>query len=143
MPVLNGPPGFILLTLAVGLGAYIRQVYLTAGEIYDKVESGQEPLWPRGATYTEGRLRNLLFVQAALRWVTTMMFIFIAASSFRLVLFAANAIDPIVSDENLKIYDLVLIGYLTVAFLFMWVTHWWSSANEREYHEQMRNTPRR
>lgn len=63
-PVFDGASGVVLLTLSVGLGAYIRQVYIAATDTYDQLDSGGlEPLWPVHAAYTKERLKNLVYVQ--------------------------------------------------------------------------------
>jgi hypothetical protein len=55
-PILNGGPGFVLLTLSVGVGAYMRLVYAGCTEIYDETISGElENLWPSNAQYTKDR----------------------------------------------------------------------------------------
>ena len=136
------------MTLSVGIGAYVRTVYVACGEIYDKIVGGDlVKLWPLEAWYTKSRLSNLRFVQRCLRRATVLMFLFIVATSFRLLVYAALAVPnaiPIpeklhsyVTDIALARVDFCLIAYLTVAFLFMWFTHWLGSKREIQYHRAM------
>lgn len=156
-PILDGAPGFILLTLSVGLAAYIRQVYVATQEVYDKVSSGGlKEFWPLEKQYTQDRLKNLLYVQNRLRAVTFVMFLFICASAVRILFYAIGSLaaahvsggfparvvhrasEWAISDAWLRIWDFGLISYLTVAFFIMWWTHWRSSSNEHQYHVEMR-----
>ena len=124
VPILDGASGIVLLTLSVGLGAYIRQVYVGATDTYDEVNSGEmETLWPIDAAYTRLRLNNLLATQRYLRFVTSMMFFFITLVSLRVLISALNAIFNLVHPAYLCWYDLLLISYLSVAFIIMWRTH--------------------
>lgn len=147
MPILNGEAGFVLLAIVVGLGAYVRQVYVESNEIYDQLKSGElKSRWPLEAKYTQDRLANLKYVQERLIVVTRLMFLFIVLLSLRLV---AHAIDVIpadiagtlnylrVSDSALYYWDLTLLVYLTVAFGMMWWTHHRGSERERSYHREM------
>lgn len=138
-PILDGVSGFVLLTLSVGIGAYIRQVYVGATELYDEINSGQrEQLWPLDRCYTQKRLKNLLYVQKWLRRVTVLMFAFMTLASARLIASAVNAISPLIPDFWLRLYDLFLVVYITTGLLMMWRTHHVGSRRERRYLKQMR-----
>jgi hypothetical protein len=138
-PVFDGASGVVLLTLSVGLGAYIRQVYVGATEVYDELYCGDaERLWPAGAAYTKDRLGNLLYVQYWLRIVTRLMFAFIVGVSIRVLISAVDEITPVAPVWLLRWYDLALISYLTVAFVMMWRTHHVGSAVEHQCLEDMR-----
>jgi hypothetical protein len=146
-PILNGPPGFVLLALAAGLGAYIRQVYVSASETYDKLNSGElKRLWPLDEQYTKERLYNLIYVQDNLIRVTKLMFFFIIVLSLRLVAYAISAFpadtagilnDIRIPDAALYYWDLGLLVYLAIAFSLMWWTHHQGSKKERQYHKAM------
>jgi hypothetical protein len=42
-----------------------------------------------------------------------------------------------ITDFVLARWDFGLMAYLTMAFLFMWYTHWCGSKKEIEYHQIM------
>jgi hypothetical protein len=134
-PILNGAPGFILLALAVALGAYLRTVAVAASDTYDKIITQEKPdlLWPRGTAYTEARLRNLHVVYECLRWVTMFMFAFICAAALRTVFWAMSVIpqySKINSKEGLFLYDLILVSVLAGSFAVMWLIHFLTSRKE-------------
>lgn len=139
-PILNGAPGFILLTLSVGIGAYVRQVYVGASETYDKIiRKKLEAIWPLDKQYTLDRLENIDNALLALRIVTIIMFAFILATSLRLIAYAMTAADmALLSDETLCKWDVVMTVWIGAAFGIMWIAHAVTSAKEREYHRLMR-----
>lgn len=138
-PILDGVSGFVLLTLSVGIGAYVRQVYVEATKIYDDVNSGElRRLWPLDKEYTQKRLKNLRYVQKWLRIATSVMFAFMALASARLIASAINAIVPIIPDIALRVSDLLLVVVITSALLMMWRTHHVGSKKERHYLKKMR-----
>lgn len=140
-PILNGPQGFILLTLSVGLCAYVRQMYVGCADAHDRIVSGDlKKLWPPEAEYTKCHIDNLVFVQKSLRIVTFLMFFLIFLLSLRLLAYAGSAM-PIawlhVSDSVLDYCDFGLISYLAIACCIMWLTYWMDSKKERAIHHRM------
>jgi hypothetical protein len=138
-PILNGAPGFILLAISFAIGAYIRQVYVAASDIYDKIIGKELKLWPRELDFTISREHNLQFVLWALKSITHAMFFFIMMVSARLL---ATAAKPVIgvnwpTDDCLHRVDLFLVAYLTAAFALMWLTHTVGSWKERNYHKAM------
>jgi hypothetical protein len=137
--LLSGAPGFVLLAISFAIGAYIRQVYVAASEVYDKIIGGDLKLWPRTESFTEDRLKNIEFVRFALRWITHGMFLFILLVSVRLLLLAVKPVmkSHWFTDGLFHRVDLFLMGYLTIAFALMWITHAVGSWKELKYHERM------
>lgn len=146
-PVLDGESGFVLLALAVGLGAYIRQVYIDANSTYGQLRSGQlAALWPIEAKDTQDRIANLQYVQDRLILVTRLMFLLIIMLSLRLLESAIRAIPPDkacvlnylrFSDVGLNYWDFFILLFVLVSFAMMWWTHHRSSQKERDYQKAM------
>lgn len=144
-PILNGSPGVILLTLVVALGAYIRQVYVTASDTYDGVINGRQDdpyiLWPLSADYTQARLKNLEYLLEQLRRVTGLLFLFVGLASIRLVAYALDTAwinGPLISNTIFHIWDMALIVFLAFTFVLMWWTYAKSSRKDYAYRKEMR-----
>lgn len=147
MPILHGESAFVFLAIVVGLGAYVRQVYVDSNEIYDQLKSGAlASRWPLEEKFTQDRLANLKYVQTSLIRVTRLMFLLILLLSLRIVAQAINAIPADVawifkcarvSEAVLYYWDLALLVYVSVSFGMMWWTHHRGSERERSYHEAM------
>src|ERR1700743_129130 len=135
-PILNGAAGFVLLSFSIALGAYVRAVYASSTETYDKTITGQlEPLWKVGAVYTTDRLANLQDVQKNLLTVTKVMFVFVFLVSLRMIVFALNAtsLESLRTPNNVLAWaDLFLVLYLAVALLVSYHYHLKGSEKERE-----------
>ena|SRR2546425_11178337 len=137
-PILNGPPGFILLAIVVALGAYLRTVAGAADETYEKTKAS----WPPGQPYTEDRLKNLDNVYTQLKNLTWHIFVFTVVLTVRLALSAVWVIPGVRSktfDWMLYVWDLLTMIALIVGFVLMWYTHLVTSDEDRRCVNAMRN----
>lgn len=147
----------ILLALSTALGAYIRGVYASAADSYDKTavaDTWHGVLWPRDATYTERRLRNLQRVMSHLQAITWAMFAFVFLASLRLIASGLNndacgalsakwfgsvvhILCPAAqSRSNLALADLALGVGLALAFIGSFFAHWVGSRAEKKVRRQ-------
>lgn len=147
-PVLNGAPGFTLLTFVVALAAYLRQVSVNAQDRIEQIETNKHPdVWPvlpSPAEHTLDRLNLLQDTKRHIEWLTRPLFTLIVAVGLRAVLHASSRIPssdsiyPYVqfasawwSAEWLRRIDLVLTVLLSLLVFAMWVMHELGQCKER------------
>jgi hypothetical protein len=139
-PIFSGPPGFALLTLVAGLGAYLPLVQAAARERYSKIGVGELTDWPLDASYTKKRLANLEKLQTNLEYATNFIFVFILAVALRLVAYAASVIPALkgsIRVECLYYWDLAMVAVLAVSLPIMWVIKYRRTKAERESVDEM------
>src|ERR1051325_465572 len=90
-PILNGPPGFVILALSFAVAAYLRQVSATASELSDKIRGGQVwnyPIGPPVPTHTMMKLESLERTHAVLNKTAPFLVWLVIVASLRVVTYS-------------------------------------------------------
>jgi hypothetical protein len=100
-PILDGPPGFVVLALIVALAAYLRAVSTGADELITKIKSEKLDLFPYDGKktleeqqdHTRAKLRLLDNTRVYVAKVTPAMFFLMVFVAFRIFLYALSRVD--------------------------------------------------
>jgi len=132
MPILDGPPVFILLAVVVGLAAYVRQVSLGAQNLIDDIERGASNVYPydptRLAQRTSAKLNLLRSTRKSLKGLTHVLFLFMTFVAVRVFVYARSRmgwtmLSSVFGEVARHWFDLVASIALPLLVIAMWIMH--------------------
>jgi hypothetical protein len=95
-PILNGPPGFVILALVFAVAAYLRQVSASAIELSDKIRGGlvwNYPIAEPLPKHTKLKLESLERTHNTLSSVASPVMVwFVIVAALRVVLYSVLAL---------------------------------------------------
>jgi len=132
MPILDGPPVFILLAVVVGLAAYVRQVSLGAQNLIDDIERAASNIYPydptRLAQRTSAKLNLLRSTRKSLKGLTQVLFLFMTFVAVRVFVYARSRmgwtmLSSVFGEVARHWFDLVASIALPLLVIAMWIMH--------------------
>jgi hypothetical protein len=132
--LLGGPAGLAILTIVVGLSAYLRSVAGTADERIEKIRAGGDDLYPKitaskdGRTAcTEKKLDSLEATFWKLQVVAGFLIVLTFVISVRLFvesLLNVSASSSIFVQFYVRLWDSLILVWLVLATLGLAIMHW-------------------
>jgi hypothetical protein len=135
-PILNGPPGVILLMFIAAMAAYLRLVSSTARDKIENILAGKDVLWPPSDPDTVERLRILDRTRHTVMVVTHVFFALALLAATRLFFVVAYP-DPLTSGL-LWFIDFLLTAVIAASIAAMWVSHTWNRTKDDQLFQRMR-----
>lgn len=121
------PVSLGLLALIIAISLYLRQLATTADEKYDKIRSGQVPMYPLDKEYTKKKLAALNSTQENMHVAAPFM---ISLSVLAAVKFSVDAIASIGFKWQqeyalaFKVVDFVVLEWFVLAMVGLAILHW-------------------
>ncbi len=134
-PLLKGPPQFILLTMIIGLSAYLRQVRAAAVELRDKIAAGSVwnyPLQPPYLVFTRRKIRLLDEVSSTLTTISPFFILLFVAIATRAGFDAVDRLSELggASTRVLYVVDLLIVGWVFLGVVGLAYSHFVSRVQD-------------
>jgi hypothetical protein len=138
-PMLSSPPAFVLLGVAVGLAAYLRQLGESRSQLIDDIEYEKDEIqsrFPLGESHTNTKLKSLKASRRNLRIIAPIVIWFTIIIVVRLTLLAFARWWYPGDDDFLGIVfrraDFGVMCGLTVIFVGLWYMHCAGRRNDKK-----------
>lgn len=125
-PLLNAPPGFVLLGVMVGLAAYLRQLGENRSKQIDEIEEGEVWNFPLSELHTKEKLSHLKESHDRLNQIAPLAIWYTIAISVRLLLLAYVRYvfpdDALHYERFFRFADLLItatLGAFVIALYYM------------------------
>jgi hypothetical protein len=131
-PILNGPPGFVVLALVFAVAAYLRQVNSSTLDLSDKIRGGLVWNFPISIplpTHTKRKLDSLDFTNKILSRVAPVMVWLAIIAALRIVIYSAFALPfgkslSLWLNSSLPWIDFAITSAVFLMFLVLGCVHW-------------------